>query len=160
VLHIKQERKRGEVKSNSLEHGESEANHDMGAESSTEGGHNTTSRRRIQATNEKNEKGHGPNKIKVLKNSVFIYVNEQLQPIGNSQRQMSSMIGCLARDPRRLPLDCIDWRKIEQEKKRFSVDRGEDIYVSIYITLLLKLNNYTLIFTPSLACVRVKSSTI
>ena len=122
----------GEVNSNSLELVESEANHDMGGESSTEGGHNTTTGRRIQATKEKNEKGRGPNKIKVLKNSVFVDVNEQLQPIGNSQRQMSSMIGCLARDPRRLPLDCIDWRKIEQEKKD-SVWAEVKVYMSQYI---------------------------
>ena len=106
-----------EVNSNSLECGESETNHDMGGESSTKGGHNTTSRRRIQAIEEKNETGRGPNKIKVLKNSVFVDVNKQLQPIGNSQRKMSSMIGCLARDPRRLPFDCINWRKIEQRQK-------------------------------------------
>ena len=76
MLHINQERKRGEIKSNSLECGKSEANHDMGGESSTEGGHNTISRRRVQATKKKNEKGHGPNKIKVLKNSMFVDVSD------------------------------------------------------------------------------------
>ena len=44
-------------------------------------------------------------------------VNEELQPISNSARQLSSLIGCLARDPKRLPLDYFDWRKMEQEKK-------------------------------------------
>ena len=32
-------------------------------------------------------------------------VNEELQPISNSTRQLSSLIGCLARHPKRLPLD-------------------------------------------------------
>ena len=81
------------------------------------GGTKTASRGHIQATKENNEKNHGPNKTKLLKNSMLVDVNKQLQPISNYQRQMSTMIRCLTRDSRMLSLDRIDWRKIEQEKK-------------------------------------------
>ena len=76
LCHIK-----GEFNSNSLGHGESEANRAIYGESFTEGGTKITSRRRIQATKENNEKVRRPNKIKVLRNSVFVDANKQLQPI-------------------------------------------------------------------------------
>lgn len=69
---------------------------------------NTTNKRRLRATRQKNEKGRGCNKTKMTKEPVFVDVNEKLQPIGDSARELSSLIGCLARDPRRLPLDCFD----------------------------------------------------
>ena len=41
---------------------------------------------------EKNEKGHGPVKINVLKNFVSVDVNEQLQLISNSHRYISFIV--------------------------------------------------------------------
>ena len=79
--------------------------------------HNTTNRRQVRSRQMRNEKGRGCNKTKLLSQRVYVDVNERLQPISNSSRQLSSLIGCLARDPRRLPLDCWDWRLIEKEKK-------------------------------------------
>ena len=71
----------------------------------------------MQATKQKNEKGRGCNKTKVLKDPIFMDVNEELQPISNFARQLSSWIGCLTRDPKRLPLDCFHWRKMEENHK-------------------------------------------
>jgi len=67
----------------------------------------------VQATKQKNERCSGCNKTKVLKDPIFVDANEELQSISNSRRQLSFLIGCLARDPRRVPLDCFDWRKME-----------------------------------------------
>lgn len=83
----------------------------------SQGGYNCTNRRRVNASKPKNMKGRGANKTKVLKQPIVVDVNEHGQPIGDSERPLSSLIGCLARDPRRLPLDCWDWRYISQDKK-------------------------------------------
>lgn len=93
-----------------------EPNHELSSVEN-EGIYNSRSRRRVQAKKQKNEKARGCNKTKVLKDPIFVDVNDEPQPISNSARQLSFLIGCLARDPRRLPLDCFNWRKIEQEKK-------------------------------------------
>ena len=74
----------------------------------TPGGYNTTNRRRMRATKPRNDKGHGTNKLKVSKNLVLVNVNENLQPVSASSRQISILIGVLVRDPRKLPLDCFD----------------------------------------------------
>ncbi|VFQ62651.1 unnamed protein product [Cuscuta campestris] len=66
---------------------------------------------------QKKVKGRGNNKRKVLDKSVFVELNEDNVPVSDSQRQMSSLIGTLVRDPRKLPLDCFDWRKMEEAKK-------------------------------------------
>ncbi|XP_021838979.2 uncharacterized protein [Spinacia oleracea] len=95
------------------EHEAEDISHTM----STQGGYNTTNRRRIQATQPRNEKGRGANKTKISKQRVFVEVNEYGQPISDSERQLSSLLGCLARDPRRLQLDCWDWRFLSQKKK-------------------------------------------
>lgn len=71
-------------------------------------GYNTINRRRKRGLVPKNEKGCGCNKTKVLKKPVFVDVNERLQPISASGRQLSTLLGCLARDPRRLPFNCWD----------------------------------------------------
>ena len=80
-------------------------------------GYNTTNRRRIRANKPKNDKGHDPNKLKVNKNPVLVDVNENLRPISAFSRQMSTLIGALARDHRKLPFDSFDWRKMVQQKK-------------------------------------------
>ena len=69
----------------------------------------------MQATKEKNEKARGCKKTKVLKNLEFVDFNGELQPISNSARQMSSLIGCLAWDLRKLSFDYINWKKIPEE---------------------------------------------
>lgn len=85
--------------------------------STSQSGYNTSNRRRILATKPKNRKGRGASKTKVLKDPIFVEVNELGQPIGPEERTLSSLIGCLARDPRRLPLDCEDWRNLSRQKK-------------------------------------------
>jgi len=94
----------------------------------------------VQATKQKNEKGCGCNKTKVLKDPIFVDVNDKLQPISNSARKLSSLIGCLARYPKRLPLNCFGWRKMEQEKKdalwqevKVCVHSSLSLYPYIYV---------------------------
>ncbi|XP_056684233.1 uncharacterized protein [Spinacia oleracea] len=52
----------------------------------TQGGYNTTNRRRVQATQPRNERGRGADKTKILKQRVFVEVNEYGQPISDSER--------------------------------------------------------------------------
>lgn len=65
---------------------------------------------------QRKHKARGSNKTNILQRPEFVDVNEHGQPITDSGRQLSTLIGCFARDPRRLPLDCWDIRLLEQAK--------------------------------------------
>lgn len=58
----------------------------------------------------------GCNKLKPPKEPIHISVNKIGQPNNNEARKLSSFIDVLARDPRVLPIDCIDFRKIGEDR--------------------------------------------
>ena len=67
-------------------------------------------------------------------NPVLVDVNENSQPVSASSRQITTLIGVLARDRTRLPLDCFDWRKMEQQEKDLL---WQDVKVCVHIALFL-----------------------
>ncbi|KAJ8435251.1 hypothetical protein Cgig2_005303 [Carnegiea gigantea] len=61
-------------------------------------------------------KKHGCNKLKPPKEPIYISVNNFGQPDNSEARKLSSFVGVLARDPRIMPIDCIDFRKIGEDR--------------------------------------------
>ena len=57
-------------------------------------------------------KKRGCNKLKPPKEPIYISVNNFGQLDNSEARKLSSFIGVLARDPRIMPIDCIDFQKI------------------------------------------------
>ena len=90
------------------------------------GSYNTTNKSRMRATKPKNDKGRGRNKLKFSKNPVLVDVNGNLQPISASSWQMSTLIGVLARNPQKLPLDCFDYKK-NRTTEGFVMAKGESM---------------------------------
>lgn len=61
-------------------------------------------------------KGRGCNKLKAPKEPLYVSVNNDGQPDDDNARKLSSFIGALARDPRMMPIDCVDFRKFGEDK--------------------------------------------
>ena len=72
--------------------------------------------------------------------------NESLQHVSATSMQMSTLIGILAWDPRRLPLHYFDRRKIEQQKKELL---WQEVKVCVHSALFLHLWYTTTTTTPS-----------
>jgi len=61
-------------------------------------------------------KNRGCNKLKPPKEPKYISVNNFGQPDNSEARKLSSSISVLARDPRIMPIDCIDFQKIGEDR--------------------------------------------
>jgi len=58
----------------------------------------------------------GCNKLKPPKELIYVSVNNFGQPDNNEARKLSSFISVLTRDSRIMPIDCIDFRKIGEDR--------------------------------------------
>ncbi|GAB2281917.1 hypothetical protein Dimus_016481 [Dionaea muscipula] len=81
----------------------------------------------VAATRSTNDQARrrGPNKLANLTNEdkKNVRVNDKGQPVGIQARKYSSFLGTLARDPRLLPIDALDWRElVKGDKKKNSGD--------------------------------------